>query len=170
MLYIYHNSSNHICQHFTIWQAVYRIACCIYFLGNLHNNIQKNVDNTNPAPMVRVICKLLRVKWKTKFWFKLIWPRIFDFEQLFWRYPIQKYPEKCYNPCYKVCLFAWQTDDWSSLRKNKFHPSNIRNEVGFCDSWLLGGYLSASFMIIPAGKCQSSGETNIDLLDGIFVL
>ena len=26
------------------------------------------------------------------------------------------------------------------------------------------------FMIIPAGKCQSSGETNIDLLDGIFVL
>ena len=110
------------------------------------------------------------VKWKTKFQFKLIWPRIFDFEQLFWRYPIQKYPEKCYNPCYEVCLLAWQTDDWSSLRKNKFHPSNIRNEVGFCDSWSLGGYLSASFMIIPAGKCQSSGETNIDLLDGIFVL
>lgn len=65
---------------------------------------------------------------------------------------------------------VWQTDDWSSLRKNKFHPSNVRNEVGFCDSWSLGGYLSASFMIIPAGKGQSSGETNIDLLDGIFVL
>ena len=80
------------------------------------------------------------------------------------------YLEKCYNPCYEVCLFAWQTDDWSSLRKNKFHPSNIRNKVGFCDSWSLGGYLSASFMIIPAGKGQSSWETNIDLLDGIFVL
>lgn len=44
----------------------------------------------------------------------------------------------------------------------------MRNEVGFCDS--LGGYLSAFFMIIPSGKCQSSGETNIDLPDGIFVL
>ena len=48
-----------------------------------------------------------------------------DFEQLFQGYPIQKYPGKCYNPCYKVCLFAWQTDDWSSLRKNKFHPSMV---------------------------------------------
>ena len=70
---------------------------------------------------------------------------------------------------YEVCLFAWQTDDWSSLRKNKFHPSIIRNEVGFCDLWSLGGYLSASFMIIPAGKGQSSGETIIDLLAGIFI-
>ena len=81
------------------------------------------------------------------------------------------YPEKCYNPCYEVCLFTWQTDDWSSLRKNKFHPSNIKNEVGFGRLGVVpGGYLSASFMVIPAGKGQSSGETNIDLLDGIFVL
>lgn len=54
--------------------------------------------------------------------------------------------------------------------KTKFYPSNIKNEVGFCDFCSLGGYLSASFMIIPAGMGQSSGETNIDLPDGIFVL
>ena len=124
------------------------------------------------VPAVNIWAEISKwVKWKSKFQFKLIWPRIFDFEQLFWRYPIQKYPEKCYNPCYEVCLFAWQTDDWSSLRKNKFHPSNIKNEVGFGRLGVVpGGYLSASFMVIPAGKCQSSGETNIDLLDGIFVL
>ena len=93
------------------------------------------------------------VKWKSKFRLDSFWTRIFDFEQLFQSYPIQKYPEKCYNPCYEVCLFAWQTDDWSSLRKNKFHPSNIKNEVGFGRLVVVpGGYLSASFMIIPAGK------------------
>ena len=63
------------------------------------------------------------------------------------------YLEKCYNSCHKVCLFAWQTDDWSSLRKNKFHPSNIKNEVNFRDIVVsLGGYLSALLMIIPFSK------------------
>ena len=59
--------------------------------------------------MMNALKKLIskwKVKWNTKFQYKLIWPRIFDFEQLFWDYPIQKYPEKCYNPLCEVCLFA----------------------------------------------------------------
>ena len=45
-------------------------------------------------------------------------------------------------------MFAWQTDDWSSLRKNKFHPSMV---VFGCD-FSLDGYLSAlQYLIVISG-------------------
>lgn len=52
------------------------------------------------------------------------------------------------NPCYEVCLFALQTDDWSSLRKNKFHPPDCKIIVRFGNSWLPDGLSVCSLLIV----------------------
>ena len=102
----------------------------------------------------------------------MIWPRIFNFEQLFLRYP-KKYPEKCYNSCYEVCLFAWQTDSWSSLRKNKFHLSWEKIHrfwwLSICSFWSNRDYESRCSINAGFSK-TSSGETlNCPAKSGIFL-
>ena len=46
---------------------------------------------------------------------------------------------------HNVCLSAWQTDGWSSLRNSKFHP--FRDAIML----FLDSYLSAPW-IVPASK------------------
>ena len=38
---------------------------------------------------------------------------------------------------HRVCLFAWQTNDWNKLSKSKFHPRSVKNSMG--------GYLFATY-------------------------
>ena len=79
----------------------------------------------------------LAVKWKSKFHLYLEKWSLGRFWGIFLKDSPLKDLKNVLKSYYRICLSAWQTDDWSSLSKNKFHPSRVKNDE------ILDGYLSA---------------------------
>ena len=67
------------------------------FKSNI-TKISVEMIGENEESIIVIAKKVVEVKWKSKFSLDSFWSRIFDIKQLFHSYPIQKYPEKCYNP------------------------------------------------------------------------
>ena len=104
---------------------------------------------------------LFVVKWKTKFYIhhkkcpvRQIWRVFLNDSRLTSSKNVLKSDCRC-------CLFAWQTDGWSSLRKSKFHPSRVKNDA------ILDGYLSALLWWYWPARRSVWGDNN-DLAGTVF--